>query len=99
MIDNLKLERYRSFPADVILVAVADHAKLDPTFKPIKNSESARWHASIAGKEFEFVLTGSKFWDTRAEIGGAGAVDLVMHLMGLSFRKAVRVVDKVLTKT
>lgn len=97
-VDKVKLELLRSYPAKVVLAAIAEHAKLDTSFKPLKNSESTRWHASIRGKDFELVLTGSKFWDTRAEIGGGGAVDLTMHLTGLSFRMAIDELDRVLGK-
>jgi hypothetical protein len=77
---------------------MADFAKADITFRPLKNSSSSRWHASVGGREFELVLTGPKFWDTRAELGGGGAIDLVMHLTGLKFKDAVRQLEKALAK-
>ena len=52
-VDKLTLERYRSYEAEVVLAALAEHAKLDLTFKPLKNSESTRWHALVSGKDFE----------------------------------------------
>ena len=48
-----------------------------------------RWHATVRGREFELLLTGTKFFDSRAEKGGGGAVDLASHLFGTEFRGAV----------
>jgi hypothetical protein len=84
------LARWRNLNATDVLVALADHAKCDRTFTPVKQSESSRWHASVGGAEFELVLTGPKFWDTRANVGGGGALDLVVHLVGGDFKTAVR---------
>ncbi len=36
------------------------------------------------------MLTGPKFWDVRSNVGGGGAVDLVMYLWGCSYRAAIR---------
>ncbi len=74
--------------ATVALKAFSDHVKLDPTFVPIKDKATSRWHANAKGREFELLLTGPKFFDTRAEKGGGGAIDLVMHLFGLDFKAA-----------
>lgn len=73
-----------------VLLVVADYAKPDPTYHPTKDANSSRWHVSAGGAEFELVLTREKFWDTRAQVGGGGAVDLVMHLTGLSFLGAAK---------
>lgn len=83
------LAKWRALDAAEVLVALADHAKCDQTFVPVKQANSTRWHASIGGAEFELVLTGPKFWDTRANVGGGGAVDLAVHLVGGDFKKAV----------
>lgn len=48
-----------------------------------------RWHATAAGRGFELLLCGPKFFDTRARTGGGGAVDLAMHLWATNFRGAV----------
>lgn len=76
------------------LLALADHAKRDPTFTPIKDQGTTRWHATVQGREFELLLTGSKFWDTRSETGGGGAVDLSMHLFRSDFRTAIGMLRK-----
>jgi hypothetical protein len=36
------------------------------------------------------VTTGLKWYDTRARRGGGGAIDLAMHVLGLSFVDAVK---------
>lgn len=89
-IDGVALSRWRSLDAAVAIAAIADHAKRDKTFKPVKDSATSRWHVTIDGNEFELLLTGPKFWDTRARAGGGGAIDLTMHLGSIDFKGAVR---------
>lgn len=84
------LVRWRALDAVCVLEAVADYAKRDETYAPTKDSTSTRWHATVLGHDFELLLTGPKFWDTRANTGGGGAVDMVMHLARCDFREAVR---------
>lgn len=72
-----------------VLVAIADYAKRDITFFPIKDKATTRWHATVRGREFELLLTGPKFWDTRLQKGGGGAVDLAEHLFRIDFKEAV----------
>lgn len=74
--------------AKLVLKAFSDHAKLDATYVPLKDKSTSRWHVNAKGREFELLLTGSKFFDTRAEKGGGGAVDLVMYLFALDFKAA-----------
>lgn len=88
-VDNFELERWRATPTLVVLQALADHAKQDLTFVPISSVATTRWHASISGRDFELLLTGPKFFDTRSNTGGGGAVDFVMHLCSLDFKSAV----------
>lgn len=96
-VDNSELERWRSVPAAVALQsALCTHAKLDPTFNPLKCQSTTRWHVSAGGRDFELLCTGTKFFDTRAQRGGGGAVDLVMHLYGLDFKGAVERVRQAL---
>lgn len=92
--DSEELGRWRSMEVAKVLVALADHAKRDPTFMPIKDRGTTRWHATVQGREFELLLTGSKFWDTRSEIGGGGAVDLSMHLFRSDFKTAIGTLRK-----
>lgn len=88
-VDNCDLERWRATPSLVVLRALAEHAKQDTSFVPIAAESTTRWHATVAGRDYELLLTGPKFFDTRAQKGGGGAVDLAMHLFSLDFKGAV----------
>lgn len=93
-VDAEELRRWRGLDAATALSALADHAKPDPSFTPIKTKSTSRWHATAAGREFELLLTGPKFFDTRAEKGGGGAVDLAMHLFCLDFKAATELLRR-----
>lgn len=93
-VDSGELGRWRSLDAAVALAALADHAKRDPTFEPIKDRTTTRWHANVAGRDFELLLTGSKFFDARAEVGGGGAIDLAMHVLRADFKTATGTLRK-----
>lgn len=96
-VDNLELQRWRAIPTAVALQsALCDHAKPDPTFSPLKNQNTNRWHVSAGGRDFELLCTGTKFFDTRAQCGGSGAIDLVMHLYALDFKGAVQRLRQIL---
>lgn len=88
-VEESDLRRWRTMAATRVLTALADHAKKDVTFVPVKDAGTERWHATVRGREFELLLTGTKFFDSRAEKGGGGAVDLASHLFGTEFRGAV----------
>ena len=88
-VDRSSLARWRSLEASVVLCAVADYAKRDVTFHPVKDRRTTRWYSCLRDSHFELLLTGAKFWDTRAQRGGGGAIDLVMHMAGVEFRQAV----------
>ena len=87
-VDNLTLTRWRTLDSVVVLRAIADHLKQDAEFRPRQSHDTTRWHASVAGH-----CTGPRFLDTRANRGGGGAVDLVMHLLGADFKRAVKVLQ------
>lgn len=87
-IDAGELGRWRNLDASVALLALADRAKRDPTFEPVKDIRTTRWHACTLGCDFELLLTGPKFFDTRAEVGEGGAIDLAMHLLDADFKTA-----------
>ena len=93
-VDNSDLERWRSFDASAALNAMADYAKEDQSYVPRLDARSSRWHASVAGNEYEILCTGPKFWDDRASCGGGGALDLAIHLFGISFKKAARLLTE-----
>lgn len=93
-IDSGELWRWRNMDAAVALVALAAHAKRDSTFEPVKDRATMRWHANVLGRDFELLLTGPKFFDTRTETGGGGAIDLAMHLLRADFKAATGVLRK-----
>jgi hypothetical protein len=88
--DAVTLARLRVFPAELVLVRLATEVKPDATFRPRKDSTSRRWQVLTERGDFEILTTGPKWYDTRARRGGGGAIDLAMHLLGLSFADAVR---------
>jgi hypothetical protein len=88
--DAVTLARLRAFPAELALVRLAIEVKPDRTFRPNKDSRSRRWQVLTERGDFEILTTGPKWYDTRARRGGGGAIDLTMHLLGLSFVDAVR---------
>jgi hypothetical protein len=88
-IGESELSRYRSLDVSDVLPRLAEHVKADPTFVPIKDHATARWHVTAQGREYELLSLGPKFYDTRQRRGGGGAVDLAMHLLGVDFRGAV----------
>jgi len=82
------LVRWRSLDAIQALRILADYVKEDVTFKPTHSSTTQRVHATAAGADWELLVDGPKFYDTRARTGGGGAIDLVMHLWRVPFKKA-----------
>lgn len=93
-VDNVSLERWRSLDALLVLQAVAACSKVDPTYVPVKASTSRRVHATVAGRDFELLLTGVKFWDARRAVGGGGAIDLVIHVFETDFKGAARILKQ-----
>ncbi|WP_213959915.1 hypothetical protein [Variovorax sp. dw_954] len=90
-VDNSALERWRNLDSAHVLGVIADFAKRDAEYVPTKSALSTRWHATVGGRDFEILCTGAKFLDTRANKGGGGAVDLVMHLTDSDFKAAAKV--------
>ena len=88
--DAETLIRLRAMPACDALALVAIHLKADTTYVPLKTDLSRRWHVRTSSGEFEILTTGAKWYDTRGRHGGGGAIDLAMHVLGLSFVQAVR---------
>lgn len=82
-VDNLELTRLRGLEALPTLHLLADHVKVDRSFGPTHDQATERVHVSAAGGDWELILKGPKFFDTRAGKGGGGAIDLVMHLWGV----------------
>lgn len=84
------LARWRGVDCVVVVEALATYAKRDVTYVPHKSNDSSRWHVRFEEREFELLFTRNRFWDLRSRVGGGGAVDLVMHLTGESFKSAVQ---------
>lgn len=87
-VDNLTLERWRALDALLVLEKLGCYAKADNTFKPLSSQGTQRYHVNTEGRDFELLLSGPKFFDTRLKRGGGGAVDLVMHLRHVDFKGA-----------
>jgi len=77
-------------PSEAALASVATMVKPDASFVPTKDARTRRWHVCTERGDYEIVTTGSKWYDTRARAGGGGAIDLTMHILGLSFVDAVK---------
>ncbi|MBI5277793.1 MAG: hypothetical protein HY854_15180 [Burkholderiales bacterium] len=84
------LTRLREMPAGEALALLAIDVKADPTYLPLKTDHSRRWHVHTTRGEFEILTTGPKWYDMRTHQGGGGAIDLAMHVLGLSFVDAVK---------
>ena len=85
------LTSLRDIPSEEALRLLAIYYKADPLYVPLKDPRSRRWHVRTACGEFEILTTGpAKWYDTRAQKGGGGAIDLAMHLLKLSFVDAVK---------
>ena len=77
-------------PVALALDALGLYWKKDPTFTPVKDKNTIRLHVTVGGGGVELLATGCRWYDTRAEKGGGGAVDLAMHLLRLDFVTAVK---------
>lgn len=86
------LQRLRVLSCSEVLPLLCTFVKVDQDFTPIKNGHTQRWHLNVAGRDFELLTTGPKFFDTHAKTGGGGAIDLTMHLTGLPFKQAVKMI-------
>ena len=87
--DKSLARKWRSLDLVDVIPRLAVHARPDASYVPVRDLRSQRWHVSANG-DFELLLTGPKFWDARAMIGGGGAVDLTMHIWRCSYRSALR---------
>jgi hypothetical protein len=62
--------------------------KADSTYELVSARDTLRYHVSVNGRDFELLVRGPKFYDTRLARGEGGAVDLPMHLHNLDFKDA-----------
>lgn len=77
-------------PVAAALDALGLYWKKDPDFVPIKDKSTVRLNVTVEGSAVELLATGCKWYDTRTEKGGGGAIDLAMYLLGLDFVAAVK---------
>ena len=84
------LTSLRQMPSEDALALLPMYCKADPTYVPVKDPRSRRWHGRTTCGEFELLTTGPKWWDSRAGKGSGGAIDLAMHLLQLPFVDAVK---------
>ena len=94
VVDNFDLARWRGLKALEALRLVADYVKVDWHFEPTQSTSTQRVHVSAAGADWELLVDGPKFYDTQACTGGGGAIDLVMHLWRVPFKKAVAILKE-----
>lgn len=87
------LAELRDMPVSAALDLLGLYWKRDPDFRPIKDKHTTRVNVAIGGGMVELLTTGPKWYDTRAEKGGGGAIDLAMHLLRLDFVSAVKRLD------
>lgn len=87
-VDNSTLERWRALDALLVLEKLGCYAKVDNTFEPLKSQDTQRYHFNAEGRDYELLLRGPKFFDTRLQRGGGGTVDLVMHVRHVDFKGA-----------
>jgi len=88
--DGAVLDALRAMTPQQTLDRLGLSWKRDRDFSPTKNPATVRLHVSIGGGVIELIVTGARWYDTRAQRGGGGAIDLAMHLLGLQFVDAVK---------
>ena len=88
-ISDIDLEIFRAMDCADALPFLADYCKQDRDFTALKNAHTSRWHVTAGGYDHEILTTGPKWFDTRANVGGGGAIDLAMHLHRITFKQAV----------
>jgi hypothetical protein len=56
------LARLRDLPSEVALARLATTVKPDPTYIPVRDAGSRRWHAHTPYGDFEILTTGPKWY-------------------------------------
>ncbi|EEH6870601.1 hypothetical protein G0R39_004511 [Salmonella enterica] len=88
--DEARIAYLRQVSVVATLDALGIYWKRDATFEPLKDKATVRVHVSLGGAVVELLATGPKWYDTRTEQGGGGAIDLAMYLLRLDFVSAVK---------
>lgn len=95
--DDATLSTARTLPLSEVLNRLGSSGfywRRDRDFRPVKDSRTERLYVSKEGGEaWEILTTWPKWYDARAEKGGGGGIDFVMHLTGLDFVSAVRLLS------
>ncbi|KWC91655.1 hypothetical protein WL56_05845 [Burkholderia cepacia] len=89
-VDNSELERLRGLAVLDVLHLMAEYTKFDRDFAPVRSFNTRRVYVTAAGADWELLVDGARFFNTRERKGGGGAVDLVMHLWRVPFKQAVK---------
>lgn len=84
------IARLRSMSADDTFKLLDLYTKTDREYQPQKNAQSKRVNVSVGSSVIELIVTDAKWYDSRAQRGGGGAIDLTMHLYREPFVKAVQ---------
>lgn len=84
------LEQLRSMPVVAALNVLGLYWKRDSDFVPVKDKTTIRLNVSLGGSVVELLATGPRWYDTRTDKGGSGAIDLAMYLLRLDFVTAVK---------
>jgi hypothetical protein len=73
--DPAALDALRSIPPAETLDRLGLVWKIDRDFRPQKDSRTVRLHVAVGAGVVELVVTGARWYDTRAQRGGGGAID------------------------
>jgi hypothetical protein len=98
--DQRTLALIRELPLMQILDRLKEQGELfwrsDPDFRPEKDKRTVRLYlSSPSGSAWELLVTGQKWYDTRANKGGGGGIDLAMHLLQIDFVATVKLLAAV----
>lgn len=88
-----QIAKARAVPLLDALEALGYYVSKDTAFEPRKTKRTISVFVSNDADVRELIITGEKWYDKREQIGGGGAIDLVMHLRQISFSRAVRLLS------
>lgn len=88
-----EVAKARAVPLLETLEALGYYVSKDSAFEPRKTKRTISVFISNDADVRELIITGEKWYDKREQVGGGGAIDLVMHLRKLSFSRAVRLLS------
>lgn len=65
-VDNFTLDRLRHVSTLTYLATLGAYVKVDRDYVPTSAKSTRRMHVSVAGYDWELLVDGVKFYDTRA---------------------------------